>query len=116
MIKLYFDEDVPEGVAVGLRLRGYDVKTAREAGRKGLSDRGQIGYAVSERRVFFSHNVADFVKIHKEFVKAGDRHLGMILSKQLPIGEIVKALLRLLSHLREEDVTNRIVSLSDWIR
>ena len=53
MIKLYFDEDVPEGVAVGLRLRGYDVKTAREAGRKGLSDKGQIGYAVSERRVLW---------------------------------------------------------------
>ena len=28
MIRLFFDEDVPEGVAVGLRLRGYDVKTA----------------------------------------------------------------------------------------
>jgi hypothetical protein len=116
MIKLYLDEDVPEGVAVGLRLRGYDVKTARESGRKGLSDREQIGYAVLERRVFFSHNVADFVKIHWEFVKAGDHHPGIILSKQLPIGEIVKALLRLLSHLREEDVMNRIVWLSDWIR
>ena len=116
MIKLYFDEDIPEGVAVGLRLRGYDVKTAREAGRKSLSDREQIGYAVSEWRVFFSHNIADFVKIHREFVKAGDGHHGMILSKQLPVGQIVKALLRLLSHVRQEDVTNRVMWLSDWMR
>jgi hypothetical protein len=116
LIKLYFDEDIPEGVAVGLRLRGYNVKTAREAGRKGLSDREQIEYAASEKRVLFSHNVADFVKMHRDFVKTDRQHRGMILSKQLPVGQIVQALLRLLSHVREEDVINRVMWLSDWIR
>jgi hypothetical protein len=29
MIKLYLDEDVPEAVAMSLRLRGYDVITVK---------------------------------------------------------------------------------------
>lgn len=38
MIKLYLDEDVPEAIAMALRLRGYDVITVSESGRKGFSD------------------------------------------------------------------------------
>jgi predicted nuclease of predicted toxin-antitoxin system len=116
MIKVYFDEDVPEGVAVGLRLRGYDVQTAREAGRKGFLDKEQVDYAVSQQRVIFTHNVADFVRIHRECLQTGDHHQGMILAKQRPVGEIVRALLRLLSSLKEEEVKNRVIWLSDWMR
>ena len=116
MIRLYLDEDAPQGVAIGLKLRGYDVRTASEAGRKGLSDMEQVEYAVSQQRVLFSHNIADFIKIHREILKTGNHHPGMILSKQLPVGEIVKALLRLLSHERQKDLVDRVVWLSDWIR
>jgi len=38
MIKLYLDENVPEAISVELRLRGYDIKTVRDAGRKGTPD------------------------------------------------------------------------------
>jgi len=31
MIKLYLDENVPEAISVELRLRGYDIKTVRDA-------------------------------------------------------------------------------------
>ena len=48
MVKLYLDEDVHEDIAMALRLRGYDVKTTKEAGNKGLSDIEQIKYATSE--------------------------------------------------------------------
>jgi len=38
---------VPESVTMALRLRGYDVITVKEAGRKGLSDIEQLEYASS---------------------------------------------------------------------
>lgn len=38
MIKLYLDEDVPEAIAIALRLRGYDALTVKEVGRKGSTD------------------------------------------------------------------------------
>ena len=54
MIKLYLDENVPEGIAIALRLRGYDVITVKEVGKKGLSDIEQLKYAFSENRIIFT--------------------------------------------------------------
>ena len=116
MINLYLDENVPEAVALGLRLRGLNVVTVRDAVRKGLSDLEQLQYAASEKRAIFTFNVADFQKIHNEFLKGGIDHWGIILSKQLPIGKIVRALLKLLSSVTTEKVKNNIVWLSDWIK
>jgi hypothetical protein len=53
--------------------------------------------------------------MHSKLAKEGFTHAGMILSKQLPIGVIVKALLRLLSDLKHEKVRNSIVWLSKWV-
>ena len=116
MIKLYLDEDVPETIATALRLIGYDVMTVKEAGRKGLSDIDQLKYASSENRVIFTFNIADFYKIHSDFIKMGLNHGGIILSKQFPIGVIVKALLKLLSSLQHEKIRNNIAWLSDWVK
>ena len=116
MIKLYLDEDVPEAIAAALRLRGYNVITVKEAGRKGLSDIDQLKYATSEGRTIFTFNVADFHKIHAGLVKKRIDHDGIILSKQLPIGIIVKALLKLLSDVKFEKIKNNIIWLSDWIK
>jgi predicted nuclease of predicted toxin-antitoxin system len=115
MIKLYLDEDVPEAVAAALRLRGYDTLTVREAGRKGLTDREHLDYAFSEGRVMFTHNIVDFARIHGEFVRKGWEHNGIILSRQLPIGTMVRALLRLLSVIRTSGTHNKVIWLSDWI-
>jgi len=58
MIKLYLDEDVPEAVAMGLELRGYDVLTVREAGRKGQSDIQQLRFSAAEGRAIITFNTA----------------------------------------------------------
>jgi len=112
MIKLYFDEDAPEAIAKALRLRGYDVVTVKEAARKGMTDIDQLNYASSENRVILTFNVADFCKIHSEFITKGLNHCGIILSKQLPIGVIVKALLRLLPDITPEKARNNMFWLS----
>jgi len=116
MIKLYLDEDVHEDIAMALKLRGYDIKTTREAGNKGLSDIEQLIYATKKDRVIISFNISDFNRLHSEFIKKGIKHSGIILSKQLPIGIIVKALLKLLSKIDNERLKNNLVWLSDWIK
>lgn len=116
MIKLYLDEDIHEDIAMALRLRGYDVKTTKEAGNKGLSDIEQLKYASAKRRVIISCNISDFNRLHSEFIKKGLGHSGIILSKQLPVGIIVKALLRMLSNIDSEEIRNNVVWVSDWIK
>ena len=112
MIKLYFDEDAPEAIAKALRLRGYDVVTVKEAARRSMTDIDQLKYASSGNRVILTFNVADFCKIHSEFITKGLNHSGIILSKQLPIGVIVKAFLRVLPDITPEKARNNIVWLS----
>lgn len=84
-LKLYFDKNVPEAIASAVRLRGYDVTTVRDAERKAVSDLDQLRYASLQKRVLFTFNVADFVKLHDEFTAAGRHHSGILLSKQLPV-------------------------------
>ncbi|MBI4654274.1 MAG: DUF5615 family PIN-like protein [Nitrospirae bacterium] len=113
MIKLYLDEDVHEDIAIALRLRGYNIKTTKEARNKGFSDVEQLKYATAEDRVIISFNVADFYKLHSKFLKKGIKHSGIILSKQLPIGIIIKALLKLLSNVKRENFINNIIWLGN---
>ncbi len=115
MIKLYLDENVPEAIAKGLKLRGFDVITVKGANRKGLSDSEQLKHASSENRAIFTFNVADFNKTHNEFINKGIPHEGIIVSKQLPIGIIINALSRLVSNINNNNLRNNIIWLSDWI-
>jgi len=48
-LKLYFDENVPEAIAAAVRLRGYDVTTVRDAGRKAATDLDQRRYASMQK-------------------------------------------------------------------
>ena len=61
MMKFYLDEDVHEDIAMALRLRGYDIRTTKEAGNKGLTDIEQLKYAASEDRIIISFNASDFL-------------------------------------------------------
>ena len=112
-VKLYFDENVPEAIAAAVRLRGYDVTTVKDAEKKAFSDLDQLRHASSQKRVLFTFNVSDFLKLHDEFMTAGRRHGGILLSKQLPVGIVVKRLLKLLSRLRSDAIENNIIWLND---
>jgi len=112
-VKLYFDENVPEAIAAAVRLRGYDVTTVRDAEKKAASDLDQLRYASLQKRVLFTFNVSDFVKLHEEFMTTGRRHSGILLSKQMPVGIVVKRLLKLLSRLPVDAIENNISWLNE---
>jgi len=59
-IRLYLDEDVHKRVASALRLRRFDVVSAHEVGRWGLSDEEQLTYAAGEGRAIFTFNTSDY--------------------------------------------------------
>jgi len=92
MLKLYLDEDVHRKVATALRLKGYDVVSAHDAQKQSLSDAHQLEYAIAEQRALFTFNAGDFDRLHKEYLKDGREHCGIILSKQFPIGETIRRL------------------------
>jgi hypothetical protein len=107
-IRLYIDEDVHESVAPALRRRGYDVLSVREADRRGLSDTEQLAYAVDQDRAMFSFNAADYIALHLEYLTQGREHAGIIVAKQVPIGETVRRLSILLEQVSADEMRNQL--------
>jgi len=109
MIKLYRDEDVHKKIATALRLKGYDVVSAHEVQKQSLADYQQLEYAISEQRAIFTFNVGDFKKLHEEYLIEKKNHFGIILSKQIPLGESIKRLTKFLfTHSSSEEIKNNI--------
>lgn len=102
------DEDVHLPVALALRKRGYDVIHIQELDRKGKSDSSQLKYSERKERCLFSFNVKDFVLLHNEYVKNGQDHYGIIVSKQYSIGETIRRLLKIMQLYSHESIKNRI--------
>ncbi len=108
MIKLYLDEDVHKKVASALRLKGYDVISAHEVQKQSLPDYQQLEYAIAEQRAIFTFNAGDFNRLSKEYIKNGKNHFGILLSKQIPIGEAIKRLTKFLFDHSKEGIRNNI--------
>ena len=108
MIKLYLDEDVHKKIATALRLKGYDVLSAHEVRHQGFADHQQLEYAVSTQRAIFTFNVGDFDRLHKEYLKKSIEHFGILLSKQMPLGETISRLTKFLFAHSVDEIKNNI--------
>jgi predicted nuclease of predicted toxin-antitoxin system len=100
-LRLFLDEDVHLGLAAALRKRGHDAVHTLEAQRQGVSDEAQLAFATVQGRCLVTFNVGDFVQLHNQWVAQGREHGGIVVSKQLTIGESLR---RLLALLQKEDL------------
>ena len=108
-IRVYTDESVDVAIAEGLKRRGVDAWSARDAGKLGLTDEEQIQYAISERASIFSHD-DDFLKLAIQWVREEKMHYGVIYAHRLDysIGECVRKLKLIVDVLAQEDMINHI--------
>lgn len=102
--KFYTDEHVPNSVVKGLRLRGVDVLTTKEAGMLGASDEEHMAYAKREGRVIFTHD-EDFLNLHSK----GFEHNGIVYTHQrTSIGEMVRGLMLIHQVLESDEMKNNV--------
>ena len=104
-IRFYLDEHVHRAVSKSLQQRGIDVLTAQEAGRRGLSDEEQLGFALKAGRVTVTHD-SDYITLATQ----GTEHAGIAYSKPgtRSIGELVRALLLIHDALEPGDMINHV--------
>jgi hypothetical protein len=95
-VRLFLDEDVHLVLASALRKRGFDARHTGEEGRFGNSDKEQLEFAAGEERCLMTFNVGHFVQLHNSWLQSGLEHAGIIVSRQLPVGESLRRLLALL--------------------
>jgi hypothetical protein len=113
-IALYFDEHVQLALAEAMRAREVDILTTQEARNTGLDDIRQLAFATENRRSLFSYNTRHFAKLHNQWMNIQRPHRGLILSDQMPIGIVLRRLMRLYFSLNSEDMQNRLEYLTAW--
>jgi len=103
-LKFYTDEHVPPSVVKGLRLRGFDVLTTKEADMLAASDEEHLSFANGEGRVIFTQD-EDFLRLHS----LGFEHSGIVYAHQrTSIGRIVKGLVLIHQVMRQEEMENHL--------
>ena len=113
-VAVYTDADIAADLAGEIRARGYDVVSAFEKGRRYLDDEPQLEYAASEGRAILTHNQRHFEPLHRKWLSEGRDHAGIILSVQIPIGELLKRMLRLLDQVTADEMRNNLRYMSDF--
>lgn len=103
-ISFYLDEHIHRAVADGLQRRGVDVMTVQQAGKSGVSDREQLGFAMSEGRVMVTMD-SDLLILASE----GVSHAGIAYAnpRRSP-GELIRSLMLIYDVLTSADMTNHV--------
>ncbi len=113
-IALYTDADVGLELAKQLRERGYDAVSALELGRYRPSDEEQWDYAISERRAILTFNIKHFKPLFEAYWNVGKAHYGVIVSEQIPFGELLRRVLNLLNAVAADEMKNNIKYLGEF--
>lgn len=92
-IAFYMDEHVSRAITIGLRIRGVDVLTAQEDGRRNTPDNVLLDRAAELGRVLFSQD-ADLLREAKQRQMRHQSFAGVIFAHQqrVTIGGCVKDL------------------------
>ncbi len=113
-IRLYLDEDtINRALVKELRAREIDLLTAKEVNLIHVPDEQHLDYATSLNRTIFTFNARDFAKLHTEYLATGRHHAGIIISAQLPVGVILRRLLKLLNTRSVTDMQNGLEYLKE---
>ncbi|GAB4579189.1 MAG: hypothetical protein Fur0022_19270 [Anaerolineales bacterium] len=103
-VSYYTDEHVSKAIINGLRQRGVDVLTTKEAGLLGATDEQHLAFASSQKRVIFTQD-DDFLRLHAN----GFKHAGIVYAPQhSPVGEVIRGLMLIFKVLAQEDMENHI--------
>ena len=110
-IRLFLDEDVDVLLGQLLRVRGYDVVAAIDAGRRGASDAEQLAFAAAQERALLTHNRIDFENLAREWLAAGRHHSGMFIAVRRRPHDILRRLLVILDQVTADEMQDQLLYL-----
>jgi len=114
VLRLYLDADVDAKLAANLRAAGYDCVSAREIGNAELDDEAHLTVAATKGQALLTHNIQHFVPIFERWWHAGKNHSGLIVSQQIPLGELQRRVIRLLDTVSPEEMRNNLRNLAEF--
>lgn len=112
--RLLLDEHIWSGLGPALAQFGYDAVHIIELGRRGASDESILELAASQGRVVLTFNSCDYMPLAGDWIERGQDHSGVILSPELPPGQLLKRTRKFLESVSDEDMRNMVRWLSDF--
>ncbi len=111
-LKLYLDENVHRAITAGLRLRGIDVLTVQEDGRRRLPDPEVLDRATHLGRPLFSQD-DDLLAEARQRQAAGIPFAGVLYAHQqhVTIGDCVRDLELIARLLEPEELAGQVMFL-----
>ena len=115
-MRLALDHHYSRKIAEQLRERGFDVVACVEREWQRLSDDALLSVCATERRALMTNNVADFVRLAREWQAQGRTHAGLVFTSDASlsrarssIGVSVEALARLMvAHPGDDGFVDRV--------
>jgi predicted nuclease of predicted toxin-antitoxin system len=112
--KLLLDEHIWEDLAAVLGSQGYDVVHLNHTEHRGMDDEPLLALAAAQSRAVLTYNHRDFVPLARAWFEADREHAGIILSIQLPPGELLRQTRRLLQSLTADELANMVRWLQEF--
>ena len=115
-ISLYLDENISRRLAALLRAEGFDAVSALELSqvRGEWSDEKQLAHATHDNRAILTRDRTDFLRLASEYGATGRIHSGIIVTEQLPLGEMLRRTLQLLDSITADEMRNTVRFLSNF--
>jgi hypothetical protein len=117
-ITLYTDEDLTSELAPALRERGFEARSAAEAGRLKADNASQLAYAANNGFTLLTCNAAHFLRLAQHYAATGQSHAGIIISSEQysrrRFGELLRLVLRVLNTLTAGDVRDTVIYLQQF--
>jgi len=114
---LYTDEDVTDHLAILVRQRGFNVRSACEADLIEQPDEMHLAYAATHGMVLLTFNQRDYILMARRWAAEGRRHAGILLSDQFTrrqLGELLRRVLRFLNTVPADEMINTVRYLSEF--
>ncbi len=104
-MKFYLDEHINPAVGEGLKLRGIDIKTTKEARKLSATDIEQLELAFLEKRIIVTAD-RDFLVLASE----NRKHKGIVFitDNRISVGELVRKLESLNIQVTETEMENKV--------
>jgi len=112
-LKLLLDEQIWFGLASKLRSDGFDAVHVNEVGLSGSSDETVLNFATKEGRAILTFNIRDFVLLYSDWLDK-KAHFGIIVSDQVPRGELYRRIKNLLNLRSTNELNNNLIYLQDY--
>jgi hypothetical protein len=94
-----------------LRARGIDAHSVYDLQQQGWLDAALLQCSATDGRVFVTHNISDFVTLHRSYLAEGRLHAGIVVTHVRYIGVLLTRLVTLHESRTAEDMRNSLLFL-----